>query len=195
MFLPYSNHVSQEQRPVIMSRPSLSMMFNGVHHHQSQPSINSILPQSYQFPCNLTLNAGLEIMGTLNFGAGSAAEGMHGRNKSYQEEAYYGEGSNGVENGIGICSYNHKLMKKNRRRSGAELPEKVQQRMIKNRESAARSRARRMAYNAQQKIEITQLKQENEILRKTIGFVVSAMPKIGSKETKASLKRTFSGPL
>ncbi|GAB4849795.1 hypothetical protein Ancab_004593 [Ancistrocladus abbreviatus] len=169
-------------------------MFNGVHHHQSQPSFNAILPQSYQFPSNLALNAGLEIMGTVNFGTGSAAEGMLGRNKSYQAEAYHGDGSNGVEHGIGMSSNDHKLMKKNRRRSGVELPAKVQQRMIKNRESAARSRARRMAYNAQQKIEITQLKLENEILGKTIGFV-SAMPKIGSIEVKASLKRTFSAPL
>ncbi|GAB4849909.1 hypothetical protein Ancab_004709 [Ancistrocladus abbreviatus] len=169
-------------------------MVNGVHHHQSQPPFDSIFPQSYQFPSNLTVNAGLEIMGTVNFGAGSAAEGMLGRDKSHQEEAYHGDGSNGVENGIRMSLYDHMLMKKNRRRSGVELPEKVQQRMIKNRESAARSRATRMAYNAQQKIEITQLKQENAILRKTIGFV-SAMPKVGSTETKASLKTTFLGPL
>ncbi|OVA08282.1 Basic-leucine zipper domain [Macleaya cordata] len=55
--------------------------------------------------------------------------------------------------------------------------ERRHRRMIKNRESAARSRARRLAYNAQLVLEIEQLKKENESLRQVFEgiFVIANM--------------------
>ncbi|KAJ7568061.1 hypothetical protein O6H91_01G017300 [Diphasiastrum complanatum] len=57
------------------------------------------------------------------------------------------------------------------RKRGAEGPvekvvERRQRRMIKNRESAARSRARKQAYTVELESEVTQLKEENMRLRK-----------------------------
>ncbi|KAG6544885.1 hypothetical protein Mapa_013575 [Marchantia paleacea] len=57
-----------------------------------------------------------------------------------------------------------------RKRGLEALPEKTverrQRRMIKNRESAARSRARKQAYTVELEAEVTQLKEENSRLRK-----------------------------
>ncbi|KAL5699946.1 hypothetical protein ACHQM5_025461 [Ranunculus cassubicifolius] len=68
--------------------------------------------------------------------------------------------------------------------------------MIKNRESAARSRARRVAYNAQQKLEIQRLKQENEFLKRVLQTLVGIVKMNIEKELKAKgIMRTFSAEL
>ncbi|KAI4322413.1 hypothetical protein L6164_022111 [Bauhinia variegata] len=46
--------------------------------------------------------------------------------------------------------------------------ERRQRRMLKNRESAARSRARRQAYTVELEAELTQLKQENDMLKQVL---------------------------
>ncbi|CBI39787.3 hypothetical protein VitviT2T_030045 [Vitis vinifera] len=70
--------------------------------------------------------------------------------------------------------------------------EKIRRRMIKNRESAARSRARKLAYDAQQQIEIAKLKKENEFLRRIIRVLLTVIKKKRAQVTK--LSRTFSEP-
>ncbi|KAK9156435.1 hypothetical protein Sjap_003915 [Stephania japonica] len=67
-------------------------------------------------------------------------------------------------------------------------------RMIKNRESAARSRARKQAYNAQLQVEIKDLTRENEILNTALKALFFDAG--GKSESGPSwLQRSFSGPL
>ncbi|XP_034679255.1 bZIP transcription factor ABI5 homolog [Vitis riparia] len=69
--------------------------------------------------------------------------------------------------------------------------EKIRRRMIKNRESAARSRARKLAYDAQQQIEIAKLKKENEFLRRIIRVLLTVIKKktsTGYRVTKDLLR-------
>ncbi|KAL5699945.1 hypothetical protein ACHQM5_025461 [Ranunculus cassubicifolius] len=84
----------------------------------------------------------------------------------------------------------------NRFQLSPNLIERRQKRMIKNRESAARSRARRVAYNAQQKLEIQRLKQENEFLKRVLQTLVGIVKMNIEKELKAKgIMRTFSAEL
>eukprot|EP00252_Welwitschia_mirabilis_P017374 TRINITY_DN3848_c0_g1_i4.p1 TRINITY_DN3848_c0_g1~~TRINITY_DN3848_c0_g1_i4.p1 ORF type:complete len:350 (-),score=68.35 TRINITY_DN3848_c0_g1_i4:469-1518(-) len=57
-------------------------------------------------------------------------------------------------------------MDRRARISAERTVEKRQRRMIKNRESAARSRARKQAYTVELEAEVSQLKEENNILRR-----------------------------
>ncbi|XP_044507029.1 ABSCISIC ACID-INSENSITIVE 5-like protein 2 [Mangifera indica] len=70
--------------------------------------------------------------------------------------------------------------------------ERKQKRMIKNRESAARSRARKQAYTHELEIKVSQLEEENERLRKhrAAEFLQYAPP----PEPKHQLRRTISAP-
>ncbi|KAJ6423687.1 hypothetical protein OIU84_024627 [Salix udensis] len=47
--------------------------------------------------------------------------------------------------------------------------------MIKNRESAARSRARKQAVEAQQQVENTELKKENDLLKRVVRFLLAIL--------------------
>uniref|UniRef100_A0A0C9S8B3 TSA: Wollemia nobilis Ref_Wollemi_Transcript_11777_3031 transcribed RNA sequence n=2 Tax=Wollemia nobilis TaxID=56998 RepID=A0A0C9S8B3_9CONI len=94
------------------------------------------------------------------------------------------------------------------RKRGIEGPvekvvERRQRRMIKNRESAARSRARKQAYTVELEAEVTQLKEENMKLRKQqeemqerrkkqIFEMVPLSQQLGNK-TRV-LRRTLTGP-
>ncbi|KAJ4828777.1 hypothetical protein Tsubulata_023754 [Turnera subulata] len=71
--------------------------------------------------------------------------------------------------------------------------EKIRHRMIKNRESAARSRARKQALEAQQQLENTELKKENDLLKRIVRFLLAI---IRTKHMKLpALTRSFSAPL
>ncbi|XP_044468105.1 ABSCISIC ACID-INSENSITIVE 5-like protein 2 isoform X2 [Mangifera indica] len=71
--------------------------------------------------------------------------------------------------------------------------ERRQKRMIKNRESAARSRARKQAYTHELENKVSQLEEENERLRKqrAVEFIECAPP----PDPKYQLRRTSSAPL
>ncbi|XP_024966243.1 ABSCISIC ACID-INSENSITIVE 5-like protein 2 isoform X2 [Cynara cardunculus var. scolymus] len=71
--------------------------------------------------------------------------------------------------------------------------ERRQKRMIKNRESAARSRARKQAYTHELENKISRLEEENERLKrqKEIGKVLPSAP---PPEPKYQLRRTSSAP-
>ncbi|KAF8414289.1 hypothetical protein HHK36_002291 [Tetracentron sinense] len=71
--------------------------------------------------------------------------------------------------------------------------ERRRRRMIKNRESAARSRARRQAYNAQLLLEIKKLKKENEVVRKVLQILLS-ITRMEHIKIRSGLLRTFSAP-
>ncbi|KAL6861234.1 hypothetical protein ACP4OV_016934 [Aristida adscensionis] len=87
-----------------------------------------------------------------------------------------------------------------------KVVERRQRRMIKNRESAARSRARKQAYILELEAEVAKLKEQNEelqkkqveMLRKQKDEVVWVLERInkqhGPKAKKLCLRRTLTGP-
>ncbi|KAL0720367.1 hypothetical protein Bca4012_034966 [Brassica carinata] len=79
--------------------------------------------------------------------------------------------------------------------SGGDIVEKVverrQKRMIKNRESAARSRARKQAYTHELEIKVSSLEEENEKLRR-LKEVEKIMPSEPPPDPKWKLRRTSS---
>ncbi|CAA7028784.1 unnamed protein product [Microthlaspi erraticum] len=79
--------------------------------------------------------------------------------------------------------------------SGGEIVEKTverrQKRMIKNRESAARSRARKQAYTNELEIKVQKLEKENEKLRK-LQEVEKILPSEPPPDPKWKLRRTSS---
>uniref|UniRef100_A0A1J3FWC7 ABSCISIC ACID-INSENSITIVE 5-like protein 3 n=1 Tax=Noccaea caerulescens TaxID=107243 RepID=A0A1J3FWC7_NOCCA len=79
--------------------------------------------------------------------------------------------------------------------SGGEIVEKTverrQKRMIKNRESAARSRARKQAYTNELEIKVSKLEEENEKLRR-LQEVEKILPSEPPPDPKWKLRRTSS---
>ncbi|KAL2502088.1 ABSCISIC ACID-INSENSITIVE 5-like protein 2 [Forsythia ovata] len=71
--------------------------------------------------------------------------------------------------------------------------ERRQKRMIKNRESAARSRARKQAYTHELENKISRLEEENERLRRQKELEV--LPSVPPPEQKYQLRRTSSAPI
>ncbi|CAI9782921.1 unnamed protein product [Fraxinus pennsylvanica] len=71
--------------------------------------------------------------------------------------------------------------------------ERRQKRMIKNRESAARSRARKQAYTHELENKVSRLEEENERLRRQKELEV--LPSIPPPEKKYQLRRTSSAPI
>ncbi|XP_042050326.1 ABSCISIC ACID-INSENSITIVE 5-like protein 2 isoform X2 [Salvia splendens] len=69
--------------------------------------------------------------------------------------------------------------------------ERRQKRMIKNRESAARSRARKQAYTHELENKVSRLEEENERLKR-LQEVEKALPSIPPPEPKYQLRRTSS---
>lgn len=94
-----------------------------------------------------------------------------------------------------------------RKRGGPveKVVERRQRRMIKNRESAARSRARKQAYTVELEAEVTELKEENKELRRKQAEmaemlkkqIIDMMGPAKSQQLKSKtrvLKRTLTGP-
>ncbi|KAK8649660.1 hypothetical protein V6N13_139326 [Hibiscus sabdariffa] len=83
-----------------------------------------------------------------------------------------GESFNGPQSRNGTNSLLNPAAAQNKRRIIDGPPEVVverrQRRMIKNRESAARSRARKQAYTVELELELNQLKKENEKLKQVV---------------------------
>lgn len=72
--------------------------------------------------------------------------------------------------------------------------ERRQKRMIKNRESAARSRARKQAYTHELENKVSRLEEENERLRR-MREVEKALPSVPPPPPKYQLRRTSSAPI
>ncbi|KAK7396069.1 hypothetical protein VNO78_16811 [Psophocarpus tetragonolobus] len=72
--------------------------------------------------------------------------------------------------------------------------ERRQKRMIKNRESAARSRARKQAYTQELEIKVSRLEEENERLRRQ-NEIERVLPSAPPPDPKHQLRRTSSSPL
>ncbi|XP_004249091.1 ABSCISIC ACID-INSENSITIVE 5-like protein 2 [Solanum lycopersicum] len=72
--------------------------------------------------------------------------------------------------------------------------ERRQKRMIKNRESAARSRARKQAYTHELENKVSFLEEENERLKRQ-KEIEDILPSVPPPEPKYQLRRTSSGPI
>ncbi|KAF5750344.1 bZIP transcription factor bZIP7 [Tripterygium wilfordii] len=99
---------------------------------------------------------------------------------------------------MGTLSDTQSAAGRKRAAPGGDVVEKTverrHKRMIKNRESAARSRARKQAYTHELEIKVSCLEEENEILRRQseLDKVLPSAPPI---EPKHQLRRTSSAPL
>ncbi|KAJ6966091.1 hypothetical protein NC652_003847 [Populus alba x Populus x berolinensis] len=96
--------------------------------------------------------------------------------------------------GVGSGNANKKSDDRRARRTCGKtsISDKIQHRMIKNRESAARSRARKQALEAQQQVENTDLKKENDLLKRVVRFLLAILR---TKRMKLpALSRSFSAP-
>ncbi|XP_050235699.1 bZIP transcription factor ABI5 homolog [Mercurialis annua] len=126
-----------------------------------------------------------------------AAAGMGG-GLQYDHGVMYGRFScKSGENGKKIMSYygnneRNEGVSYRQSSSSSSHSEKIRHRMIKNRESAARSRARKQALEAQQQLENAELKKENDLLKRIVGFLLGI---VRTKRTKLpTLSRSFSAP-
>ncbi|CAM6045892.1 unnamed protein product, partial [Sphagnum compactum] len=105
-------------------------------------------------------------------GMGVVAGGMGGVNMGLATGSPLSPDSDGGQNGLSLSPMQYGMEGPLRgRKRGADGPvekvvERRQKRMIKNRESAARSRARKQAYTVELEAEVSQLKEENMKLRK-----------------------------
>uniref|UniRef100_A0A7N0U5T3 BZIP domain-containing protein n=1 Tax=Kalanchoe fedtschenkoi TaxID=63787 RepID=A0A7N0U5T3_KALFE len=97
---------------------------------------------------------------------------------------------------MGIYSDSHTPSRK--RNSSVEVVEKSAERrhkrMIKNRESAARSRSRKQAYTNELESKVSRLKEENERLRRK-KKLESLLPAAPPPQPKYQLRRTSSSPV
>ncbi|XP_047316366.1 bZIP transcription factor 23 [Impatiens glandulifera] len=110
--------------------------------------------------------------------------------------------SNGDSSSVSPVPYVFNGSLRGRKCSNAveKVVERRQRRMIKNRESAARSRARKQAYTMELEAEVAKLKEENEQLRKKQAEILE-MQKNQAKEMmnmqqgkRRCLRRTQTGP-
>ncbi|KAK6947126.1 Basic-leucine zipper domain [Dillenia turbinata] len=107
------------------------------------------------------------------------------------DKAYPHELLNGLDTACGFEVHAGKSSVMNPR--NMPVCEKIRRRMIKNRESAARSRARRQAQDAQNRLDIMKLKKENETLKMVIKVLLSMVKT--TEEKQQQLARSFSGSL
>ncbi|KAF5740677.1 Abscisic acid responsive elements-binding factor 2 isoform 1 [Tripterygium wilfordii] len=111
--------------------------------------------------------------------------------------------SNGDSSSVSPVPYVFNGGLRGRRSNGAveKVVERRQRRMIKNRESAARSRARKQAYTTELEAEVAKLKEENQELRKKQAKImemqkdqVLEMMNTQQGGKKRCLRRTQTGP-
>ncbi|KAJ9567475.1 hypothetical protein OSB04_003441 [Centaurea solstitialis] len=110
--------------------------------------------------------------------------------------------SNGDTSSVSPAPYVFNGVMRGRKGSGIEkVVERRQRRMIKNRESAARSRARKQAYTMELEAEVSELKQKNqELKRKQADMMemqknqVMEMMKMQPGTKRQRLRKTVSGP-
>ncbi|XP_042379599.1 ABSCISIC ACID-INSENSITIVE 5-like protein 2 isoform X2 [Zingiber officinale] len=118
--------------------------------------------------------------------------------QQFQPMASMDKHMHGQQSMMGTHVSNRLLPHPSRKRGASEeivdkLAERRQKRMIKNRESAARSRARKQAYTNELENKVSGLEEENERLKKLkeLDEFVFSLP----REPRYQLRRTSSAPL
>ncbi|CAL0305812.1 unnamed protein product [Lupinus luteus] len=184
--------------------------------HSQQQQHQQIFPKSYATQIPVANNQGMRggIVGLsadqgMN-GGGNVVQGMVGvqpgsvyvPNGSPANSDKIGK-SNGDTSSVSPVPYVFNGGLRGRKSGGAveKVIERRQRRMIKNRESAARSRARKQAYTMELEAEVAKLKEENEALQKKQAEImeiqknqVIEMMNLQREGKRRCLRRTLTGP-
>ncbi|XP_076912828.1 ABSCISIC ACID-INSENSITIVE 5-like protein 5, partial [Bidens hawaiensis] len=159
------------------SNNNMPLNDNGVRSTQSQPKSQQLFP----------MNMGLAVPGGVTVGSPAVSSDDIGKN-------------NGDTSSVSPSPYEFSGIVRGRK-SGAvdKVVERRQRRMIKNRESAARSRARKQAYTMELEAEVAKLKVENQELKRKAEMIETQQNQVmemmstqpGAK--RRYLRRTQSG--
>ncbi|GLT63865.1 hypothetical protein SLA2020_363970 [Shorea laevis] len=176
------SHSSQQRKVIPPQNNNSSLDANFSMGHvmgSSQQNINLVPPLQHS---NVNLDASFALGNVLGMGfpshqnAGNSFSTANGYATTYptfpQNRSLFGEPSTNAENGNTAQCLLESVAVQNKRRIIDGPPEVVverrQRRMIKNRESAARSRARKQAYTVELELELNQLREENEKLKQLL---------------------------
>ncbi|KAF9598765.1 hypothetical protein IFM89_031433 [Coptis chinensis] len=196
-------------------RSSANGVSGGVSSYQNYPQAGGIVGETSSYVGNGKRNGG--------FPPGVCFSGRMGNSGGYAPTASMGMGSpvspvssdgmctNTVENSTSQYGMDMGGMRGRKRIIDGpveKVVERRQRRMIKNRESAARSRARKQAYTVELEAELNQLKEENARLKQAVAEIVKKRRQELQEEFKArppskaqraveklrTIRRTMSSP-
>lgn len=179
--LPYGNHMALPS-----SKPLGSPVLRNGIMGMSDPKINGNSMVS-----NGMLQGGMGGMaGPVTVAAGSPAVSSDGMGKN-----------NGDTSSVSPSPYEFSGVVRGRKSGTVEkVVERRQRRMIKNRESAARSRARKQAYTMELEAEVSKLKEQNQELKRKADMMemqqnqVMEMMNTQPGAKRRCLRKTNSGP-
>ncbi|XP_011017194.1 PREDICTED: bZIP transcription factor TRAB1-like [Populus euphratica] len=205
---------------ISLQSSNLPLNVNGVRSNQAQVQQQQIFPKqpNLGYVTQMPLQSGPGIRGGmlgigdqgmdsgLMQGGGMGVVGLGGIATGSPANQLSSDGigkSNGDTSSVSPVPYVFRESVRGRRAGGAveKVVERRQRRMIKNRESAARSRARKQAYTMELEAEVAKLKEENEELRKKQAEMmeiqknqVAEMMNMQQGGKKRCLRRTQTGP-
>uniref|UniRef100_F6HQA3 BZIP domain-containing protein n=1 Tax=Vitis vinifera TaxID=29760 RepID=F6HQA3_VITVI len=218
-----TNQITESNYLVPNQPPSLALNMSGArssqqqqqdHHHQQQhqPLFPKQATVAFSSPMHLTnttqlassgvrgANGGLQSGGMAMIGLGTGAVlGASGSPASHISSDVIGK-SNVNTSSLSPAPYVFNGSQRGRKPGALEkVVERRQRRMIKNRESAARSRARKQAYTLELEMEVAKLKEANEELQKKQADmevqknqILETIRQRGGK--RLCLRRTLTGP-
>lgn len=207
-----SNRIPESNGQISYQSPNLPLNVNGVRSSQQQQQQPPPPQQLYPKPATTVAYApamalpGNPQMGNLVQGAGMGMVGLGPAAVTVATGSPASDGmvkSNGDTSSVSPVPYVFNGGLRGRKCSGAveKVVERRQRRMIKNRESAARSRARKQAYTMELEAEVAKLKEENEQLQKKQAEImemqknqVLEMMNLQRDVKRRCLRRTQTGP-
>ncbi|KAL8232174.1 hypothetical protein R6Q57_001952 [Mikania cordata] len=156
----------------------------------SDPVMNNNLVSGATLQGGMAGMVGLGVPGGITVTMGSPAASSDGMGKN-----------NGETSSVSPSPYEFSGIVRGRRSGAVEkVVERRQRRMIKNRESAARSRARKQAYTMELEAEVAKLKEMNQELKRKAEMMerqqneVIEMMSTQPRAKRLNLRRTLSGP-
>ncbi|MBA0746185.1 hypothetical protein Gogos_008725 [Gossypium gossypioides] len=169
---------------------NLHMNFNGVRpkqHQLTQPQQQPLCPKQpgVEYGAQMGLQSGGQLgspgircsQGLYNgliHGGGMSMVGLRSPANHLSSDGI-GK-SSGDSSSVSPVPYVFNGSLRGRKSSAVEkVAERRQRRMIKNRESAARSRARKQAYTTELEAEVAKLKEENQVLQKKHSVIVVSL--------------------
>ncbi|XP_031391339.1 ABSCISIC ACID-INSENSITIVE 5-like protein 5 isoform X2 [Punica granatum] len=206
-----SNHHQQQQQQILPKQSAVPFAHQVPPSSGSQlgsPGIRTGLVGLADQVMNNNLVQGAAAfqgggMGMVGLGAGPGPVGVGGGSPANPVSSDGMGRSNGDTSSVSPVPYMFNGSMRGRKSGGAleKVVERRQRRMIKNRESAARSRARKQAYTMELEAEVAKLKEENEELRKKQAEImeiqknqVLEMMNMQGGVKKRCLRRTQTGP-
>ncbi|KAJ0232542.1 ABSCISIC ACID-INSENSITIVE 5-like protein 4 [Hirschfeldia incana] len=193
---PNQNNISFNNSSMILNQaPATMQQQQQTHQQQLQQPHQRLPPTIYPKQPNVTFaapvnnnNCGFAAMGRAGVTVASSSPGTSSaENKDWSSPAPYMFGGQGRRSNTGVVE---------------KVVERRQKRMIKNRESAARSRARKQAYTLELEAEIENLKQLNQDLKRKQAEIMKTQKNELKESPKQRpwlaktqcLRRTLTGP-